>query len=308
VKSILNAAGHSTVAPRDPGAVSRDGSLVEAKLAVRMRDAVSAICRYRGLQVFEDGEDGVSQQLTKAIALCRQNNGRAVEFHFNASVNPSANGIEALSLGSNSAFAKELAQAVAKVTGAKLRGVNGWLDQSKGQHHRLGFCVAGGVILELAFISNPSEMAIYLEKEKEIAVAVADVMCKKAGWSPVTGKGLFGLTEPDLSFLDANPFADFSLEFPENDLAETVEKTYNGTSDDEAPQFKFSDFFPLKHLAARVGISFASLTTFWGTLGFGYKAAIVGAIIVSVYLVYTYRDFLVHLFHKLVEKTKEEGL
>jgi hypothetical protein len=50
------------------------------------------------------------------------------------------------------------------------------------------------------------------------------------------------------------------------------------------------------------------LTTFWGTLGFGYKAATVGAIIVSGYLVYTYRDFLVHLFHKLVEKTKEEGL
>jgi N-acetylmuramoyl-L-alanine amidase len=90
---------------------------------------------------------------------------------------PTAKGIEALSLPENKGLAKALAQAVAQVTGSPLRGDQGWKDQSKaGPHSRLGFCIHGGVILELAFITNKKELETYLAREAEVADAVANVV------------------------------------------------------------------------------------------------------------------------------------
>lgn len=177
-KSIVVSAGHCTIAGKsyDPGAVSKDNKLIEAKLMLRMRDLVAAKLRARGASVLEDGADGINEPLIKACALARTCPGRAVEFHLNASVNPQANGIEVLALPVHRAKAQRLAKAIQSVTGGKLRADNGFLDQSKGQHARLGFCVAGGMIVEFAFISNPSEMKIYLEKENLIADAVAEVL------------------------------------------------------------------------------------------------------------------------------------
>ncbi|MDQ4119912.1 MAG: N-acetylmuramoyl-L-alanine amidase [Acidobacteriota bacterium] len=171
-KKILISAGHSTVPPKDPGAVS--GKYVEAQLALRMRDMVADRLRAKGFTVIEDGADGVSEPLRKAIALCPQADTR-VEFHFNAGP-PTATGVEVLSLPKYKALSQKIAGAVAQATGQKLRGDKGWKNQDSGQHHRLGFCMAGGVIVELAFISNAADMQRYLQAETAVADRIAEAL------------------------------------------------------------------------------------------------------------------------------------
>ncbi|HEV2707056.1 MAG TPA: N-acetylmuramoyl-L-alanine amidase [Pyrinomonadaceae bacterium] len=172
MKAILVSAGHGA---GDPGAVSPNGKLKEADLALVMRDTVASMLRARGCRVVEDGEDGQNLPLTYALTIARQTPGPKVEFHFNAGP-PTATGVEALSLPQHKPFAQALAKTVSAATGLVARGANGWKDQSSGQHHRLAFCQAGGVILELAFISNDGDMNRFLANEERVAIGIADVL------------------------------------------------------------------------------------------------------------------------------------
>lgn len=172
-KTIILSAGHSAA---DPGAVSRDGKLKEAALAQRLRNAVAALLRADGVTVLTDGADGVNLPLRDAIALVkRTKNALAVEIHFNAAA-PAAQGVEVLCKDEHKRFAQDLALAISSVTGSPLRGVAGWKSDSSGQHHRLGFCDAGGLIIEAEFISNPDAMAAYLAKESDVAQSLAKVL------------------------------------------------------------------------------------------------------------------------------------
>lgn len=171
-KQILISAGHSTVPPKDSGAVGN--GYIEAKEALRLRDRTAAKLRAAGVTVVEDGADGISEPLTKAVALARQSH-LAVEFHFNAGP-AAATGIEILCKPNKKALAQKLAAAIGKATGLRLRGENGWKADNSGQHHRLAFCEAGGLIIEVAFISNPSDMRAYQTNFEAIAQNVADVL------------------------------------------------------------------------------------------------------------------------------------
>jgi N-acetylmuramoyl-L-alanine amidase len=176
MKTVLISAGHND---QDPGAVS--GQYKEATLAVKMRDRVAKSLRERGITTLEDGEDGVNDNLNKAIGLCKQA-GIAVEIHFNAGP-AAATGIEALAKAPLKKLSQDLCVAISDVTGIKLRGGDkGWKPDNSGQHHRLGFCEAGGVILEVCFISNPFDMSAYVAHKEAVAEAVADVLALHAGW------------------------------------------------------------------------------------------------------------------------------
>lgn len=171
-KIILISAGHSTVPPKDSGAVGC--GFTEAKEALRLRDAVAAKLRARGFDVIEDGADGVSEPLTKAIALAKRAT-VAVEIHFNAGP-PKATGIEVLAKPKLKTLSQKLAGAVAMATGLVLRGEKGWKPDNSGQHHRLGFCEAGGAILEVAFISNAEDMCRYNANFEAIAENLANAL------------------------------------------------------------------------------------------------------------------------------------
>lgn len=173
---LIISAGHGGT---DPGAVSADGKLIEAHLALRLRDAVAAECRAQGATVLEDGQDGENLTLPVAIGLLKANPGvRAIEFHLNGGP-ATATGIEALALPAHIGLAQSLCAAVASVLGLPVRGSQGgYRPQDSGQHHRLGFCIAGGVILESAFISNPHDMESYLAHEAELVMAIAGVLVK----------------------------------------------------------------------------------------------------------------------------------
>ena len=174
-KTILISAGHSTVPPKDSGAVGN--GFVEANEALKLRDSTAALLRAKGFIVTEDGVDGISEPLTKAVALARRAS-IAIEFHFNAGP-PKATGIEVLSKPNKKALAQKIAGAINRATGLVLRGEQGWKADNSGQHHRLAFCEAGGLIVEVAFISNTTDMSAYKNNFQAIAQNVADVLASQ---------------------------------------------------------------------------------------------------------------------------------
>lgn len=172
MKTYVITAGHSNV---DPGAVANGQR--EAVLAVELRDIIAAKLREKGYTVLTDGQRGDNKPLSSAIKLIKQGD-VAVEIHFNAAANPAAAGVETIALPKHKALAQRLSQAIAGVAGSKLRGDAGYIDQSKSARGRLGYVSAGGLIVEVAFISNRAEMAAYQAKKWLVASAIVEALLK----------------------------------------------------------------------------------------------------------------------------------
>ena len=165
-------AGHSNT---DPGAVN--GKFKEAELVSQFRNAVAYYLREAGIQYKTDGVGTLNQDLNAAIKLIKGSS-VAVEFHMNAATSKQANGIETIALPKDKKLAQELSKAVADVFGSRLRGDNGWIDQSQSARGKLGFISNGGLIVELGFISNEAELAAFNTKYWSAAKAVAMVLIK----------------------------------------------------------------------------------------------------------------------------------
>ncbi|MGF2881813.1 N-acetylmuramoyl-L-alanine amidase [Acinetobacter johnsonii] len=163
-------AGHSN---KDPGAVN--GKFKEAELVSQFRNAVAYYLREAGIQYKTDGVGILNQDLNAAIKLIKGSS-VAVEFHMNAALNKSANGVETIALPKDKKLAQELSKAVADVFGSRLRGDNGWIDQSQSARGRLAYVNAGGLIVELGFISNEDELARFNARYWQAAKAVAKVL------------------------------------------------------------------------------------------------------------------------------------
>ncbi len=163
-------AGHSN---SDPGAVN--GKIKEADLVTNFRNAVSFYLREAGIQVKNDGTGSQNDPLSSAIKLIKGSS-VAVEFHMNAATSRQANGVETIALPKDKKLAQDLSAAVATALGSRLRGNNGWIDQSKSARGRLAYVNAGGLIVELGFISNEAELAAYQARYWIAAKAVAKVL------------------------------------------------------------------------------------------------------------------------------------
>lgn len=167
---ILISAGHSN---SDPGAVN--GALREAEIAVLFRNAVAHYLREAGVPFVTDGFGKHNLMLRDAVRLAR-GKAVAVEFHFNAAAKPSVRGVEVLAAGKDKRLAQDIAKAVSLHTTSPLRGDNGFKPENAGQHHRLAFVQAGGLIVELEFISNFAAMQKFLSVYWKIARDVAGVL------------------------------------------------------------------------------------------------------------------------------------
>ena len=165
-------AGHSN---KDPGAVN--GKFKEAELVSQFRNAVAYYLREAGIQYKTDGVGTLNQDLNAAIKLIKGSS-VAVEFHMNAAASKQANGIETIALPKDKKLAQDLSKAVADVFGSRLRGDNGWIDQSQSARGKLGFISNGGLIVELGFISNEAELAQFNAKYWTAAKAVAMILIK----------------------------------------------------------------------------------------------------------------------------------
>lgn len=168
-RSIVLTAGHSNT---DPGACSNDEQ--EAKVVLGIRNAVAELLRARGISVITDGEGDENQPLSKAKKLVGQAP-LAVELHLNSGA-ATSNGVECLAHADKTVQSQTIAQAVADAYGWRLRGNLGYKTADSGQHSRLAYCDAGGIVAELFFISNASELAAYKAQPAILHDALANCL------------------------------------------------------------------------------------------------------------------------------------
>ena len=177
-KVIVITSGHSNVGKIDSGAVTTvDGKLVkEADLAVKLRNAILHYLQQdKGITTRCDGYGQVNLELKEAIKLIKCSDA-AVEIHFNSSTNKTANGVECIALPKDKVLAQNLSKAVAKVTGSRLRGTEGFITQEDSARGKLGYVNAGGCILEVSFLSNDQELETFNQKYWLIAKSVSEVL------------------------------------------------------------------------------------------------------------------------------------
>ena len=174
-KPIVITAGHSN---NDPGAVN--GSFHEAVHVTKVRNALAHILREAGYTVLTDGVGDINEPLPSAIKLVKGVD-IALELHCNSSANKTATGVETIALPKQKAVAQDISAAVAKVYGFKLRGEDGWIDQSQSHRGKLGYVSAGGMILELGFLSNDADMKVMQDNYWKAARAIAEVIIKHVG-------------------------------------------------------------------------------------------------------------------------------
>lgn len=175
MKTIVLTAGHNN---KDSGAVSKDQKWTEAKIVTDLRNRVKTILEAYGYTVITDGKGEENLSLSKAVALIPMGE-VAIELHLNAAVSEQANGIEALAKSSLKSKCQTLCKSISDDMKYKIRGSDGgWKSTDSGQHSRLAFCEAGGIILEVFFISNKAELDSYINNPDRVAKAIADAIKK----------------------------------------------------------------------------------------------------------------------------------
>ena len=177
-KIVCVTAGHSNTGKIDSGAVTTVGGklIKEADLAVKLRNAILHYLQQdKGITTRCDGYSTVNLELKEAIKLIKGSDA-AVEMHFNSSTNKTANGVECIALPKDKVLAQKLSAAVSKVTGSRLRGVGGFITQEDSARGKLGYINAGGLILEVSFLSNDQELKVFEDKYWLIGKAVAEVL------------------------------------------------------------------------------------------------------------------------------------
>lgn len=171
-KPLLITAGHSDV---DPGAVNTVTNDREADIVRDMRNMVSFYLTRLQVNHLTDGLGLENWPLSKAVKEITKSS-LAIEFHCNASASSKATGVEALSQLKDKEVSQNLCLIISKVLGIPLRGDKGWKPENSGQHSRLAYVSNGGIILELFFISNASNLSLWKQKKWLVAKAVAEYL------------------------------------------------------------------------------------------------------------------------------------
>lgn len=177
VANLAVCAGHSN---KDPGAVAH--GFTEEEIVREFRNAVCFCLDARGVVYDTDGVEGENQPLSEAVRLAKAHD-VAVEFHCNAAASPGASGTEVYATGGNLRLADKLSKAIAQCLKITNRGAK--LD-SQSQHPRLAFCQAGGLVVELFFLTNRDDLNRFLDLRMAVADEVAKVLvnevCDHAYW------------------------------------------------------------------------------------------------------------------------------
>ncbi len=183
-------AGHDN---RAPGVVATDtkGTVWrEAYLAMKLRDAVSAALKQRGVAHGTDGQPGQNDPLRDAVRASQRFSGPRVEFHFNAP-GATSTGIEVLARPEHKAQAQSLAAAIHCVLGTPLRGEKGWKPEDSGHHRSLAWVSqAHGMVCEVAFLSNPGEIDLVVSRFDALVKSLADWFQRESGALTLDANGM----------------------------------------------------------------------------------------------------------------------
>ena len=159
----------------DPGAVA-DG-MTERDLMTELRDIVAHKLRAAGHTVRTDGGWRKNLPLPYALTLVA-GSAAAIELHTNAHSNQMASGVEVVSLPAQRLLSQRLARGIADVLEIPLRGAAGWIDQTQTARGRLGYVRAGGLVVEVFFLSNPTDRARYIDRKWMVASAIAKALAE----------------------------------------------------------------------------------------------------------------------------------
>lgn len=166
-RSVFVSAGHGG---SDPGAVAN--GRVEADIATEFRNIVAFYLARRGVEHELDGDGPINLPLRDAVKLASAH-AIAVEFHCNAAASSAATGVETLSGPNDMALGVRICAAIADTLVLRNRGAK---PENAGQHHRLAFVQAGGIIVELFFITNADDLEAYDARKWLAGRAVAEVL------------------------------------------------------------------------------------------------------------------------------------
>jgi N-acetylmuramoyl-L-alanine amidase len=169
---IYLSAGHSNT---EPGAIAFGRR--EADIAVEFRNMVAFYLRRADVPHDVDGHGQDNAPLRDTVKVTGKREGIELEFHCNANENPQATGVETLSGPKDRALGAAICTAIADALKIRNRGAK---PENAGQHHRLAFVQAGGIIVELFFLTNPDDLAAYDARKWLAARAVADVLIDQA--------------------------------------------------------------------------------------------------------------------------------
>lgn len=170
MKSVFVSAGHSNT---DPGAVANGRR--EADIVLEFRNMVAFYLEREDVPFAMDGRGLVNQPLASAAKDARKH-WIAVEFHCNAAATNRATGVETLSGSKDYPLARKICEAIATQLGIKNRGAK---PENSGQHSRLAFVQAGGIIVELFFITNPQDLKQYDARKWLAAREVARILTEE---------------------------------------------------------------------------------------------------------------------------------
>lgn len=175
MKTFTVTAGHGG---NDPGAVAKTGE-TENALMTELRDIVASKLKASGHAVRTDGDWRKNLPLPYAMTLV-PGSVAAIELHTNAAENPSATGVEVISLPSKKELSRTIARRIAHALGIPVRGAGGWIDQSQSARGRLGFVRVGGLVVEVFFLSNPENLAVYQARKWLVASAIVAALEESA--------------------------------------------------------------------------------------------------------------------------------
>ncbi len=164
-------AGHSE---SDPGAVAFGRR--EADIAVEFRNILSFYLQRDKIPHELDGFGTVNMPLREVVKRSRKHV-LSVEIHCNAGP-PTATGVEVLCRQKDFYTGTAICRAIADALQIRNRGVK---PEDSGQHKRLAFIEAGGIIVELFFLTNTSDLARYDARKWVAARDVARVLIETTG-------------------------------------------------------------------------------------------------------------------------------
>ena len=183
MRKLFISAGHS---PKKPGA--QGNGFKEELLTIELRDLIFDELSALGVKATIDPNDNALAETINFFRKLINSNSVVLDIHFNSAASALATGTETLIPEIYTRFeynlASSLSNAVSSVLGIRLRGSNGVKTEIESHHGKLAWMRMGAenILMEICFISNPSDMASYQANKvrlaKEIAKTIKDHLNK----------------------------------------------------------------------------------------------------------------------------------
>lgn len=176
--TIFLSSGHNTEGKKiDSGAVSNN--LTEAQINLEFRNLVLNHLKQSNHKIIQDKD---SESLSEYLNRIQTGNGSVIiEFHCDASSNPTATGTTSIIANNytplSKKFASELVNKTAEILQIKNRGVK---TENLTNRKKISLVRKAGtaVLLELFFITNTNDIAQYQSNKKILAQELSKIIIK----------------------------------------------------------------------------------------------------------------------------------